>query len=104
MTATVIPLGDARDTTHTVQTLEVSEGTCNATVDDRRQCDQPGVIAVRNVIEQQRPEEISAYRVTLCADHQSGAASMHSVWVASAIEMQDPDKRDEFLATAGVTH
>lgn len=100
---TVVPLGDKRDTTYTIQTLEVGEGTCNANVDNA-ECGKPGVIAVRNVIEQQRPAEASAYRVTLCADHQDGAPSMHSVWVASAIEMQHPVKNAAFLARAGVTN
>lgn len=102
-TSTVIPLGDARDTTYTVQTIPVDTGECCAALGENVSCGNPGVIAVRNTIDQKQPTESSTYRVTLCADHQDGAASMHSVWVASAIEMQDPAKRDEFLATAGVT-
>lgn len=102
MTTTTIPLHDERETTYTIETLHVDDGTCNAVVDDG-QCGKPGYVAVRNVIEQQRPTEASAMRVTLCMDHENGAPSMHSVWVASAIEMQDPVKRDEFLASAGVT-
>ncbi|WUC42289.1 hypothetical protein OG692_10420 [Streptomyces cellulosae] len=100
MTTTTIPLHDGRETTFTVETLTVSSGTCNARAGNG-ECGKPGVSAVRNTIEQQRPTEGSTYRVTLCAEHQDGAPSMHSTWVASAIEMQDPVKRDAFLASAG---
>lgn len=101
MTTTTIPLHDDRETTYTVQTIPVSTGTCDA---ENGNCGKPGVIAVRNTIEQQRPAESSTYRITMCADHQDGAAHMHAVWVASAREMQDPVKNAEFLAQAGVTH
>jgi hypothetical protein len=99
-TSTVIPLGDKRDTTYTVQTIPVSTGECCA---ENGSCGKPGVIAVRNTLDQRRPTESSTYRVTLCAEHQDGAAHMHGVWVASAREMQDPVKNAEFLARAGVT-
>jgi hypothetical protein len=99
-TTTPIPLGDARDTTHTVQTIRVSTGEC---AHGHGSCGKPGVIAVRNTIDQQRPVENSTFRITLCADHQDDAARMHDVWVASAREMQDAVKRAEFLASAGVT-
>ncbi|MFE3659099.1 hypothetical protein [Streptomyces sp. NPDC059165] len=98
--STVIPLGDVRDTTYTVQTIPTTEGTCSA---ENGTCDKPGVLAVRNTIDQQRPAESSTYRITVCADHQDGAAHMHKVWVASAREMQDPVKHAEFLASVGVT-
>ncbi|MGW0764660.1 hypothetical protein [Streptomyces sp. NPDC002676] len=97
---TVIELGDTRSTTYTVQTIAVSTGRCCA---EHGSCGKPGVIAVRNTIDQQRPAESSTHRITLCADHQDGAAHMHSVWVASAREMQDPAKRAAFLASAGIT-
>lgn len=100
MTTTVIPLGDDRDTTYTVQTIDVTTGQCCA---EHGSCGKPGVIAVRNTLDQQRPTESSTYRVTLCADHQDDATHMHAVWVASAREMQDPAKNAEFLASAGVT-
>jgi hypothetical protein len=99
-TETVIPLGDERDTTYTVQTVPVSTGECCA---GNGNCGKPGVIAVRNTLDQQRPTESSTFRITMCADHQGDAPRMHGVWVASAREMQDPAKRAEFLASAGVT-
>ncbi|MEU1447076.1 hypothetical protein [Streptomyces mirabilis] len=100
MTTTVIPLGDDRDTTNTVQTIDVSTGTCCA---EHGSCGKPGVIAVRITIDQQRPAESSTLRITLCADHRDNAARQHAMQVASAREMQDPVKRAEFLASAGVT-
>lgn len=99
MTITVIPLGDERNTTYTVQTIEVSGGECCA---EHGSCGKPGVIAVRNTIDQQRPTESSTFRITLCTEHQGNAARMHELWAASAREMQDPAKRAEFLASAGV--
>lgn len=96
---TVIALDDDRNTTHTVQTIPVDSGQCCA---EHGTCGKPGVLAVRNTIDQQRPAESSTYRITVCAEHQDDAAHMHGVWVASAREMQDPDKRAEFLAGAGV--
>ncbi|MEU2859898.1 hypothetical protein ABZ672_16165 [Streptomyces mirabilis] len=98
---TVIALGDDRNTTYTVQTIPVSTGECSAEHDS---CGKPGIVAVRNTIDQQRPAENSTYRITLCSDHQDGAARMHAVWVASAREMQDPVKRAAYLASAGVTN
>ncbi|WP_405994047.1 hypothetical protein [Streptomyces sp. NBC_00986] len=100
MTIATIPLYDDRNTTHTVQTIPVSAGECSH---ENGSCGQPGVVAVRNTIDQQRPVETSTFRITLCADHQDDAPRMHDVWVASAREMQDPVKRAEFLASAGVT-
>jgi hypothetical protein len=100
VTTTVIPLGDARDTTYTVQTIPVDTGECTA---EHGNCGKPGVIAVRNTIAQQQPAESSTYRITMCADHQDAADHMHGVWVASAREMQDPAKNAAFLAEAGVT-
>ncbi|MEV7240429.1 hypothetical protein AB0N92_04085 [Streptomyces sp. NPDC093248] len=100
MTTTVIALDDDRNTTHTVQTITVSTGQCCA---EHGICGKPGVIAVRNTIDQQRPTESSTYRITLCTEHQDGALRMHDIWVASAREMQDPAKRAEFLTQAGVT-
>ncbi|MFF0127310.1 hypothetical protein ACFYTG_16510 [Streptomyces mirabilis] len=100
MTTTVIPLGDDRDTTNTVQTIDVSTGECSH---GHGSCGKPGVIAVRNTIAQQRPDEVSTLRITLCADHQNDAARMHTLWVADAREMQDPVKRAAYLASAGVT-
>ncbi|MFH8768275.1 hypothetical protein [Streptomyces sp. NPDC017958] len=97
---TVIALGDDRDTTYTVQTIPVSTGRCSA---EHGSCGKPGVLAVRNTIDQQRPTESSTYRITVCAEHQDDAPRMHGVWVASAREMQDPVKNAEFLAQAGVT-
>lgn len=99
-TNTVITLGDKRDTKHIVQTIEVSTGTCSA---GHGSCGKPGVIAVRNTIDQQRPTEVSTLRVTMCADHQDEAARIHALWVAGAREMQDPLKRAEFLASVGVS-
>ncbi|MDX3753997.1 hypothetical protein [Streptomyces sp. AK02-04a] len=99
-TSTVIALGDSRDTTYTVQTISVSTGQCSA---EHGSCGKPGVLAVRNTIDQQRPTESSTYRITVCAEHRAGAAHMHARWVASAREMQDPVKNAEFLASAGVT-
>ncbi|MFF4836586.1 hypothetical protein [Streptomyces sp. NPDC001315] len=99
-TETVIALGDDRDTKHIVQTIEVSTGEC---AHGHGSCGKPGVIAVRNTVDQQRPAENSTLRITLCADHRGDAARMHEAWVASAREMQDPVKRAEFLASAGVT-
>lgn len=100
MTTTVIPLGDERETTHTVQIVSVTDGQCAA---EHGSCGKPGILAVRHTIEQQRPPESSTLRVTVCAEHQDGAAHMHTAWVASARELQDPVKRAEFLAAAGVT-
>lgn len=100
MTTTTILLHDDRKTTYTVQTIPVSNGTCCA---ENGSCGKPGVLAVRNTIDQQRPIESSTYRITVCAEHQDGAAHMHAVWVASAREMQNPAKRAQFLAEAGVT-
>jgi hypothetical protein len=97
---TVIALGDDRETTYTVQTIPVSHGQCTA---EHGNCGRPGVLAVRNTIDQQRPTESSTYRITVCDQHQDGAAHMHARWVASAREMQDPVKNAEFLARAGVT-
>ncbi|MCX4824889.1 hypothetical protein OG883_34555 [Streptomyces sp. NBC_01142] len=99
-TSTVIALGDDRDTKYIVQTIPVSTGKCSH---GHGSCGKPGVIAVRNTIDQQHPTEVSTYRVTVCAEHQDGAAHMHAVWVASARELQDPVKNAEFLASAGVT-
>ncbi|MFD0117665.1 hypothetical protein ACFVZL_19895 [Streptomyces sp. NPDC058320] len=96
---TVIALGDDRGTTHTVQTIPVSSGECCA---EHGSCGKPGVIAVRNTLDQLRPTESSAYRITLCTEHQDDAARMHSAWVASARELQDPAKNAEFLASHGV--
>lgn len=100
MTTTTIPLNDGRDTTYTVQTIPVDTGECSH---GHGSCGKPGAIAVRNTIDQQHPTETSTFRITLCADHQDDAARMHDVWAASAREMQDPAKRAEFLASAGVT-
>jgi hypothetical protein len=100
VTTTVIRLGDNRNTTYIVQTLDVSVGECCA---EHGSCGKPGVIAVRNTIDQQQPAENSTYRITLCTDHQGNAERMHSLWVASAREMQDPAKNAAFLASAGVT-
>lgn len=99
-TETVIPLGDDRDTTFTVQTVPTTEGSCGH---GHGSCGKPGDIAVRHVIDQKRPAENSAIRITVCADHHADAARMHEKWVADAREMQDPAKRAEFLASAGVT-
>lgn len=99
-TQTVIALGDDRDTTYTVQTIPVDTGTCTAL---HGSCGKPGVIAVRNTIDQQRPVESSTLRITLCAGHQDAAPGMHDKWVASARELQDPVKNAEFLASVGVT-
>lgn len=98
-TTTTIPLGDDRDTTYTVQTVPTDEGTCSHAHDS---CGKPGVIAVRNTLDQQRPTESSTFRITLCAEHQGNAARMHELWVTSARDMQDPVKRADFLASAGV--
>lgn len=100
MTITVIPLGDDRDTKFTVQTVPTIEGTCSH---DHGRCGKPGVIAVRHAIEMKHPAEDSAMRITLCAEHQGAAARMHARWVADAREMQDPAKRDAYLASVGVT-
>lgn len=100
MNTTVVPLGDDRDTTHTVQTIPVSTGGCSA---EHGSCGKPGVLAVRNTIDQQRPTESSTYRITVCADHQDDAPQMHEAWVASARELQDPIKHAEFLASVGVS-
>ncbi|MEH0553426.1 hypothetical protein [Streptomyces sp. B21-101] len=100
MTTTTVPLHDDRETTYTVQTIPVGSGECDA---ENGSCGKPGVVAVRNTIDQQRPAESSTYRITLCADHQDGADHMHAVWVASAREMQDPAKNAEFLAGKGIT-
>lgn len=100
MTTTVIRIGDARDTVITVQTIAVDTGTCSHGHDS---CGKPGALAVRNTVAHQRPAESSTMRVTVCAEHQDGAARMHEAWVADARELQDPVKRAEFLAAAGVT-
>lgn len=99
-TKTVIALGDDRDTKHIVQTIPVSTGECSH---GHGSCGKPGVIAVRNTVDQQRPIEVSTLRITLCAEHQGDAARMHDAWVADARELQDPVKNAEFLASAGVT-
>ncbi|MFF9688959.1 hypothetical protein [Streptomyces sp. NPDC014623] len=99
-TETVIALGDDRDTTYTVQTTAIDVGACTA---ERGACRKRGVLAVRNAISQQRPAESSAVVITLCAEHQDAAPRMHEAWVADARELQDPAKRAEFLASAGVT-
>ncbi|MFF7895967.1 hypothetical protein ACFZDI_29450 [Streptomyces sp. NPDC007907] len=100
MTTTTIPLHDDRETTFTVQTVAVDTGECCA---ENGNCGKPGILAVRHTVDQQRPTESSTQRVTVCAEHQDGAAHMHGVWVAAAREMQDPAKRAQFLAEAGVT-
>jgi hypothetical protein len=93
--STVIALGDDRDTTLTVQTATVNDGECSQAHGD---CGKPGVIAVRNTIDQQRPTESSTYRITLCAEHQGDADRMHELWVADARKLQDPGERESFLA------
>lgn len=98
-TTTVIPLGDDRNTRYTVQTIEVDTGECSH---GHGSCGKPGVMAVRNTIDQQRPTESSTLRITVCAEHKDDAARMHGVWVASARELQDPVKSAEFLASVGV--
>lgn len=100
MNATVIRLNDRRDTTYTVQTINVSGGECCA---EDGSCGKPGVTAVRNTLDQQRPAENSTYRITLCAGHRDSAPVMHEKWVASARELQDPVKNAEFLAASGIT-
>lgn len=100
MNTTVIPLGDKRDTTYTVQTIEVDTGECSA---EHSSCGKPGVIAVRVTIDQQRPAENSTLRITMCAEHRGNAPRLHELQVASARELQDPVKNAEFLASAGVT-
>lgn len=100
MTTTVIRIGDDRATTHTIQTIPVDTGTCSH---GRGSCGKPGVVAVRNTIDQQRPAESSTLRITMCAEHQDGAPRMHEAWTADARELQDPVKHAEFLATAGIT-
>lgn len=100
MTTTTIALGDDRDTKFIVQTVPTDEGTCSQGNDS---CGKPGIIAVRNTIDQQWPTESSTYRVTLCAEHQAGAARMHELWVADARQMQNPATRAAFLASAGIT-
>jgi hypothetical protein len=99
-TNTVIPLGDDRETKHIIQTIAVSTGEC---AHGHGSCGKPGTVAVRVTIDQQRPAENSTLRITLCADHQHEATRLHALQVASAREMQDPVKRAEFLASAGVT-
>jgi hypothetical protein len=96
VTTTVIPLGDTRDTTYTVQTATVTDGECSQA---RGDCGKPGVIAVRNTITQERPTESSTYRITLCAEHQGDADRMHELWVADARKLQDPGERERFLAS-----
>jgi hypothetical protein len=100
VTTTVIALGDARDTTYTVQTTPIDIGACTA---ENGNCGKPGILAVRNAISQQRPAESSALVITVCAEHQDAAARMHELWVADAREMQDPAKRAEFFASVGVS-
>ena len=99
-TTTEIALCDDRETKFIVQTVAVSSGECSH---GHGACGKPGVTAVRNTVDQQNPTEVSTLRVTLCADHQDGAARLHSAFVADAREMQDPVKRAEYLASAGVT-
>ncbi|MET9494295.1 hypothetical protein [Streptomyces sp. NPDC006552] len=99
MTRTTIILHDDRETTFTVQIIPVDTGACSHGHDS---CGQPGVLAVRNTIDQQRPAESSTMRVTVCAEHQDGAARMRDAWVADARQKQDPVKHAEFLATVGV--
>lgn len=98
-TTTVIEQGDGRDTKTIVQTVPVDSGECTA---EHGACGKPGVIAVRCTIDQQRPVEVSTYRVTVCADHQGEAPLMHERWVASARELLDPVKYAEFRAAAGL--
>lgn len=98
--ATVIELGDIRDTRYVIQTIPVHTGECSR---DNGTCPHPGAIAVRNTITQQRPTETTTLRVTYCADHQSSAPRLRAVWEADAREMQDPFKRAAYLASAGVT-
>lgn len=100
MTKTTIPLHDDRETTYTVQTVRADDGRCTS---GHGSCGKPGVLAVRCTLEQQRPVEVTTQRITVCADHQDGAARMHAAWVASARELQDPVKNAEFLASAGIT-
>ncbi|MFJ6235069.1 hypothetical protein ACIQH0_13285 [Streptomyces griseus] len=100
MTTNIIPLGDRRSTTYTVQTVEVREGTCTA---DHGNCGKPGVIAVRVTIDQQSPNECSTLRMTMCAAHRGDAARLHEQQVVSAREMQDPVRHAAFLAAAGIT-
>ncbi|MFF4847972.1 hypothetical protein [Streptomyces sp. NPDC001194] len=97
---TVIPLGDNRATTFTVQTLPVTTGSC---ADGHGSCGKPGVVAIRNTLSQEEPAETSTHRVTFCAEHQDAAPRMHAVWVDSARELQDPVKNAAFLASAGIT-
>ncbi|MCQ4043852.1 DUF4326 domain-containing protein [Streptantibioticus rubrisoli] len=97
---TVIALGDDRDTKFIVQTIAVSTGECSH---GHGSCRKPGVIAVRNTIDQQHPTEVSTLRVTVCADHRDDAVRMRAAWEADARELQDPIKNAEFLASVGVT-
>ncbi|MER6435458.1 hypothetical protein ABT275_03715 [Streptomyces sp. NPDC001185] len=101
MITTVIPIGDHRETTFTVQTIPTTEGACSH---DHDRCGKPGVIAVRHAIEMQHPAEGSAMRITLCAEHQDATPGVHARWVADAREMQDPVKRDAYLTSVGVTN
>jgi hypothetical protein len=100
VTITVIPISDDRDTTHTVQSVPVDIGECSA---EHGTCGKSGVIAVRVTIDQQRPTESSTLRITMCTEHQGNAPRLHEMQVASARELQDPVKRAQFLAEAGVT-
>lgn len=100
MTITTIPLHDDRETTYTVQTVQADGEGCTH---GHGSCGKPGTLAVRCTLEQQRPVEETTQRITVCAEHQDGAARMHAAWVASARELQDPIARAGFLASAGIT-
>lgn len=100
MTTNVIPLGDDRSTTYTVQTISVDTGECCA---EHGRCGKPGAVAVRITIDQRRPAENSTLRITLCADHQDAAPRQHEMQVASARELQDPAKHAAFLASIDAT-
>ena len=97
---TIIALGDGRDTTHIVQTVRVHTGECTY---GHGSCRKSAIVAVRNTLDQQRPTEVSTLRVMGCADHQDSVLRARAMWEASARELQDPVKRAEFLAEAGVT-
>ncbi|MGW3984302.1 hypothetical protein [Streptomyces mirabilis] len=96
----VIERGDDRDTTYIVQTVPTSDGECSHA---HGSCGKPGVLAVRNTVDQQRPTEVSTLRITLCADHKYDAPRLQAMWVHDAREMQDPIKRAAYLESVGVT-
>jgi len=98
---TVVRLGNDRDTKYTVQTIPVRTGECSA---ENGSCGKPGAVAVRVTIDELRPSEVSTLRITVCAEHRGNAARLHELQVASARELQDPVKRAEVLASAGVTN